>query len=194
MEVHVDEQNLIDIANAIRNKNGTQETYKPSQMSIAINNIPIGETKKITIDESVSYSQGNKIMSLITEVNNVDLSKNRYTSFGSLFDGCINLTKVENLNTTGVTFAFAMFRYCQSLIDVPELDMSASTDISSMFKSCVSLSDTSLNNILAMCTKAIAYTGTKDLKTIGLSSSQATKCESLSNYRAFIEAGWTTGY
>ena len=45
-----------------------------------------------------------------------------------------------------------------------------------------------------MCANATSYTGTKTLAYIGLTSEQATKCQSLSNYSAFTAAGWTTGY
>ena len=45
-----------------------------------------------------------------------------------------------------------------------------------------------------MCINATSYTGTKALETIGLTSEQADKCKTLSNYSAFISAGWTTGY
>ena len=63
-----------------------------------------------------------------------------------------------------------------------------------MFSGCTSLSDESLNNILAMCKNATAYTDTKTLKYIGLTPEQANKCKTLSNYQAFLNAGWTTGY
>lgn len=35
---------------------------------------------------------------------------------------------------------------------------------------------------------------TKTLKYMGISSTQATTCQSLSNWSAFTAAGWTTGY
>lgn len=63
-----------------------------------------------------------------------------------------------------------------------------------MFSRCSSLSNESLNNILEMCINATSYTGTKTLKQIGLTSSQATTCQSLSNWNDFVTAGWTTGY
>ena len=157
-------------------------------------NIETGGIKQITIDENVSYSQSDKIMSLITEVNNVDLSKVKYHKFGSLFQGCTNLKKVVSLNTAGVTFAYGMFRHCQSLVDIPILDMSASNEMGNMFQNCSSLSNESLNNILAMCIGTVAYTGVKTLRYLGLSQAQAETCMTLSNYQAFLDAGWTTGY
>ena len=63
-----------------------------------------------------------------------------------------------------------------------------------MFSNCPSLSDESLNNILAMCTNASSYTRTKTLAYIGLTLEQAEKCMTMSNYQAFLDAGWTTGY
>ena len=62
------------------------------------------------------------------------------------------------------------------------------------FVNSSSLSDKSLNNILAMCANATSYTGIKKLNYIGLTSEQATKCTTLSNYQTFLDAGWTTGY
>lgn len=40
--VLVNEENLTNIANAIREKNGETTTYKPSEMAISIQNIPTG--------------------------------------------------------------------------------------------------------------------------------------------------------
>ena len=77
---------------------------------------------------------------------------------------------------------------------IPELDTSNVTIMQNTFNYCPNLSDESLNNILAMCTNATSYTRTKTLKYISLTSEQATKCTTLSNYSAFTAAGWTTGY
>ena len=45
-----------------------------------------------------------------------------------------------------------------------------------------------------MCTSAVKIKRNKTLKFIGLTEAQATTCQSLSNYQAFLDAGWTTGY
>ena len=63
-----------------------------------------------------------------------------------------------------------------------------------MFYNCPSLSNESLNNILAMCTNATSYSDTKTLKIMQLTQQQAQICTTLSNYQAFVNAGWTTGY
>lgn len=58
-----------------------------------------------------------------------------------------------------------------------------------MFDHCSSLSDESLNNIMKMCINAVKITSNKTLKYIGLTSEQANKCKTLSNYSAFTSAG-----
>ena len=59
-----------------------------------------------------------------------------------------------------------------------------------MFYNCIKLSDDSLNNIMAsLATVADTGTTNKTLAYIGLTSSQATKCTTLSNYSAFTAAG-----
>ena len=111
-----------------------------------------------------------------------------------MFYGCTNLTTIPLLDTSSVTTMYAMFQGCTNLTTIPELDTSNVTIMQNTFNYCPNLSDESLNNILAMCTNATSYTRTKTLKYIGLTSEQANKCKTLSNYSAFTSAGWTIGY
>ena len=146
------------------------------------------------------------------------LDTSNVTSMNNMFNGCYNLKAVPLLNTSNVTSMNGMFSYCQSLksiplfdmsnvtmtismfyncyglYTIPQLDTSNVTNMNGMFGGCKSLTDESLNNILAMCVSAIKITSNKTLKYIGITSTQATTCQSLSNYQAFINAGWTTGY
>ena len=122
------------------------------------------------------------------------LNTSNATNMGYMFSGCTNLTEIPLLDTSNVTNMGYMFRGCTNLTTIPQLNTSKATNMGYMFSGCSSLSDNSLNNVLAMCTNATAYTGTKTLKNIGLTSDQATKCAALSNYSAFTAAGWTTGY
>ena len=122
------------------------------------------------------------------------LNTSRVTNMYIMFNGCKNLTTIPLLNTSNVTKMDSMFASCTNLSEIPQLNTSKVTNMDSMFYGCTNLSDESLNNILAMCTNATSYTGTKTLKYIDLTSEQATKCTTLSNYSAFTAAGWTTGY
>ena len=111
-----------------------------------------------------------------------------------MFKGRSNLTSIPLLDTSSVTNMSYMFGGCTNLTTIPLLDTSSVTNMQNMFWNCTNLSDESLNNILAMCANATSYTDTKTLKRLHLTSAQATKCTTLSNYSAFTSAGWTTGY
>ena len=130
----------------------------------------------------------------------LDVSKfdtSNVTMMGSMFNGCSSLTSldVSNFNTSNVINMSGMFLGCSSLtsLDVSNFNASIVTDMSSMFRSCSKLTNESLNSLLLMCTKA-TQAPTKTLRYMYLSSAQATTCQSLSNYTAFTQAGWTTGY
>lgn len=98
------------------------------------------------------------------------------------------------LDTSNVTNMSYLFSGCTNLTTIPLLDTSKVTNMQYMFDDCINLTDESLNNILMMCKNATSYTDTKTLKYLGLISAQANKCKTLSNYQAFLNAGWTTGY
>lgn len=140
---------------------------------------------------------------------------------GSMFSSCNKLTSVSLTNTGSATNMNMMFYRCTSLVNAPQLDTSSCTNMRNMFDKCTNLttvpvynlssissssnhnkifsdcpnlSNESLNNILATCITATSLTTNKKLSYIGLSSTQATTCQSLSNYQAFLNAGWVTGY
>lgn len=116
------------------------------------------------------------------------------TDMNNMFNGCRALTEVPVFNTGSVTSMSGMFRACIALTTVPVLNTASVTNMNLMFRDSSNLSSESLNNILAMCINATSYTGTKTLAEIGISSTQATTCQSLSNWNNFISAGWSSGY
>lgn len=118
------------------------------------------------------------------------------TSFRYFAQNCYKLLQIPLLDTSNVTNMANAFNGCYSLTTIPALNTSKVTNVSSMFNNCYCLSDESLNNILAMCINATSYTGTKTLANIGISSTyySVEKIQALSNYQAFIDAGWTIGY
>lgn len=142
------------------------------------------------------------------------------TDFSSMCSGCISLIEVPlwdtssatdtsymlggtaitsspQFNTANVTNMQQMFKDCTALTTVPVFNTAKVTNMWDTFDNCPALSNESLNNILEMLTNASAYIeqGTNmTLKWIGLSSTQATTCTTLSNWSACETAGWTTGY
>ena len=127
----------------------------------------------------------------------IQLSTTNVTAMNGTFYDCINLTFIPNMNTSNVTTMWGICCNCINLVTVPILNTSKVTVMENMFTNCSSLSNESLNNILYMCANANAYInqGTNmTLQYIGLTQEQATICTTLSNYQAFTNAGWTTGY
>ena len=119
------------------------------------------------------------------------------TNTSMMFYSCQLLKNIPQFNTSKVTTMNSMFSGCYALKNMPILDTSSinvASGMNTIFSSCSSLSNESLNNIMAMCIRAVNFPGVKTLQRIGLSSSQATTCQTLSNYQAFLDAGWTTGY
>ena len=119
---------------------------------------------------------------------------NNATSAYKMFENCYLLEAITVFNTSNITSMESMCNQCAGLVDVPVFNTSKVQTLKNAFLLCSSLSNDSLNNILAMCIGAIRYTETKTLSAIGLSQTQATTCQSLSNWDAFVAAGWSTGY
>ncbi len=149
--------------------------------------VPLLDTSK-AVDTSCMFRR----CSSLKEVPLLDTSN--VTDMGSMFAYCTSLKEAPALNTSKVTTFNSMFCQCTSLKHVPLLDTSNVIGLFNTFEKCTNLSDESLNNILAMCTNATKITSNKTLKYLSLTSDQATKCTTLSNYSAFTSAGWTTGY
>ena len=153
----------------------------------ALTTIPLLNTSKVVIM--------NNMFQDCTSLTTIPLlNTSKVVTMNYMFSGCISLTTIPQLDTSKVINMMNMFSGCISLTTIPQLDTSKVTSMMNMFNSCTSLSNDSLNNILAMLTNATAYTGTKTLKYIGLSSTQADKCTTLANWSACETAGWTTGY
>ena len=222
--VLVEESSLQNIATAIRAKNGSSDTYTPSEMSTAISNIPTGGSIDFAyakIDETKTYEATSNagIKSLITDIT---LQAPLSGDLSYLFIYCKNLETISGLDISDATKLLYTFGYCTSLITIPNINPSkvwsfestfygctilenfpvinmsnidSATRLASMFKECPKLTDTSLNNILAsLDTANITLSYGRNLNNIGLSQTQAETCTTLSNWAALSAKGWTTGY
>ena len=166
----------------------------------------------VTIDESMSalrvsslYSTFGRLQNL-TSIPALDLSKfnSSSTNFSNrgLYSSFANtaLTSITFVNMNQISILTEMNRMCSDCealetINGFELPDNQITDMSNTFKNCTSLTNDFLNTILGQLNKLGSnYTGTKTLKYIGLSETQATTCTTLSNWSTAEAAGWTTGY
>lgn len=125
--------------------------------------------------------------------DNYDVSE--VTIIKALFNQLFSLKIAPKMNTSHITNAQQLFYNCESLVTVPIYNFSSlvGNNNSNMFYNCIALSNESLNNILQMCIGMTGVTN-KTLKYIGLSSTQAETCQTLSNWNNFVAAGWTSGY
>lgn len=113
-----------------------------------------------------------------------------------------NLTGLKTLNlssfdTSNVTDMFMMFALSSSITTINfgnNFKLTSVTNVQNMFQNCNNLDDNTLNQILHICTTiGSSYTGTKTLATLGITSSftNYANIPNLSNYQAFLDAGWT---
>ena len=158
----------------------------------SLTSVPLFDTSKVTDMSNMFYG-----CTSLTSVPKFNTSK--VTICNYMFKGCTALTSVPLFDTSKVTDPGAMFNGCSHLVDLPQFDFSKVTSFGialssyKTFYGCTALSNDSLNNILGSMAGATAYSGTKTLNFLGLTSAQATICEGLSNYSAFTAAGWSKG-
>lgn len=154
-------------------------------------NIP--NDKNAKIDGTQTYTNSERLNSLITEIGTFDTQN--FTTMKNLLRST-KITTAPFLDMSNVTDVDSMFFACSNLVNVPIYDTSKITIFDSMFFGCTKLSDESLNNILQMCINATLYTSTKTLRQLGLRNTSYTssRIQGLSNYQAFINAGWSIGF
>lgn len=183
--VTIDDINLTNIANAIRDKNGLTDTYKPNEMANAISNITINEdltnefndyetylnNQDVTIDNIVNALKDKMagggdsseleeafIKRTFTEYNNDTI-----TSIGnSAFRACTSLTSVSFTKSTN-TGAYAFYD-CSKLTDVNFPIAKIVT--SQCFRGCSSLIDVEFPE--AITVEAYAFYQNTKLKTVKL--------------------------
>lgn len=200
-KVAISEEYLTDIADSIREKLGSQDTYKVSEMSEAIDSITGGggdvdwsaigyESTPQAIVDNYNYALQIK--------NNWDAST---TSLQSKFASDTTLVIMPLIDTSNVLTMQNAFQSCSNLSSLPILDtskLSYNTSFRGMFRytNSSSLSNESLDNLLQMCINATSYNGTKTLSEAGFTSSwyPASRIQALPHYQDFITAGWTIGY
>lgn len=125
-----------------------------------------------------------------------DVDTSNIVTGTSMFQSYTSLRSISAFDTSNMTNINYMFSGCTHLETVPVFNFGkVETYNMNVFQNCSSLTNESLNNILASCiTMPITATNNKKLSRIGLSQEQATTCQNLSNYQAFTNAGWITGY
>ena len=133
----------------------------------------------------------------INLVNIPQLNTRNLYNMNGMFYMCQKLKSIPQIITNNVTSMYQTFYACVELENVPVLNTSKVTNLTQAFYYCQSLTDESINNILTMCINInTSFRGIKKLTTLGFASSwcPASRIQALSNYQAFLNAGWTIGY
>lgn len=137
--VLVEEGSLTNIANAIREKNGTTTTYKPSEMATAISSIETGGggstptqglvinerdengwptdiaiVDRTTIPEYYCYYFGDSINNFFGRVEKITLPENLTTIGNYSFQNCTNW-KIPELADTVTTIGNYAFSGCENI-------------------------------------------------------------------------------
>lgn len=207
--VLVEETSLSNIANAIRNKNGTAAKYKPNEMANAISQITTSEdltselteqntlitTQETTIDDIASALQGKsaggggstEIEDSIVTRTITSYTNDRITTLGNhVFRG--SGLKSVSLPEVKTIMAYA-FDSCASLTDV---NLPKVTKLNSYaFQNCTSLARLEL--LQPIETQVAVWIGCSSLKTLILRGSTVSKLSSTNCFtRTPIADG--TGY
>lgn len=183
--VTIDDTNLMNIADAIREKSGTSNIYKPSEMASAIQSISASEdlSSELNTQDTLLNNQTNKLSVAINTLKNkasgggdtseieeafvkrtfTEYSNVTITSIGeSAFRTCKQLTSVSFPKATN-TGAYAFYD-CTKLTDV-NFPL-AKTVSSQCFRGCSSLIDVTFPE--ATYVEAYAFYQNAKLKTVRL--------------------------
>lgn len=163
---------LTDVADAIREKKGTQETITASDFDTEIANLSSGEQISDYIDTTVNFDiSTNNVYKLIKKMENIELESNvkyisfngnekieyisfapnnaQLTSMNSTFYNCSKLVtaKLNELNLSNVSNLSYVFYMCGALkeVEIDDWDVSNVTSINMLFFRCNSIEKLNLN-------------------------------------------------
>lgn len=184
-KVLVSETNLENIADSIRAKNGTQNTYTPAQMSSAIDSLPSGSGGDIsdyyqaTITSNTSASSKFAPDIFIKSYPTVEVDEN-VTNLSYAFSGFIFQKPLKIVNEySNVNDTSNMFSACSTLknIDLSGFNTSNVTKMSSMFSGCNGLTslDVGKFNTSNVTTMASMFNSCSGLTSLNLSNFNTNK-------------------
>lgn len=134
----------------------------------------------------------------LKKCGDIDIEVNQNVDIRSCFSSCYNLETAPNITTVARTTVSYLFENCTNLKNVPVFNFGTSgggiTNMTNTFSGCPNLTTTSLNNIIKTINILPYYGGTKTLKYIGLTQTQAELCTTFDEWTDLANAGWTTGY
>lgn len=200
-KVVTENTNYTNIANAIREKTGKNESMLPSQMADEILSISGGgsttESCVVGVDDpsSVTISSSSYFPDyLIKKIDLTDVNITM-TSYKQMFYNFKNLKEIVGLNTldtSNVTTMESMFQDCYSLtsLDLSSFTIGSSVTIPEMFSYCSKLSNLVINTIELGYDCSGLFRGCRSLNQ--LDSSKLVERDLKKASYMFSEVPWTT--
>ena len=154
--VIINNSNLTNIANAIRNKNGSTNTYKPSEMANAINNISISEdlSTELTTQSNLLSNQG-------TTIDDIKLALQNKSAGGG--EEIVLQEKTITPSTSQQNVIADTGYNGLSKVVVSAVDSSIDLDI----KACNIKKDVSILGVTGNLEEGLTPTGTKEITANG---------------------------
>ena len=209
---------LEDVATKIRNKTGSQSTITPANYDTEIEKIVFKPEKRCTFGSTNAeyetttlnlknldtsyFKQFGQMFKGLRGLTSLDLSSfntSNADDFNAMFQNCGGLTSLDlsTFDTRNAVRFNSMFQSCTKLETITfgtNFTFSSVIGIQNMFGGCTKLDNDTLNQILYLCTTiGSSYTNTKTLDYLGIKDTfdNYANIPNLSNYQAFLDAGWT---
>ena len=164
--VITDSQNYTDIANAIRGKNGSTDTYTPAQMATAITNIPSGTLPTINVNDcSYLFYKGTnwplRDCYDFTALGNITSLDSTFRYFSRQDTDVIDLSEWRvNSNVATSSMFYGLFKivdnvYTPFKVILPIIN--SPTNVNNMFREGLLHKETNINNIIVGSTMASMF-------------------------------------
>ena len=147
---------LTDVADAIRDKKGTQALIDPQDFSDEIASIQTGGNNPLQamLDRrsNTDNTDGRSLFAAgqasaptlfrsmtVEDLENLNFSRMHFTTANRMFSNCVGLTTIPVIDFSSVTDATYMFTDCENITSLPMLDFSSLTIAEYMFRYCEKL-------------------------------------------------------
>ena len=187
-KVAVNEESLMDIANAIRTQNGTQTTYKPSEMGDAI------EALQPTVDaDAVTVTADNTTQHIYPDTGKYfdevvvnPITPIVYPNYISFYQPPSQTIDLSWLRTDNITIMSSMFQSSNTLesLDVSLFNTENVTNMNSMFASLINMPLSSIVGLQNFVTSKVTNFASMFWR-VGYNLSSPTNLADFSNFSFF---------
>ena len=144
--VIINDTNLTNIANAIREKNGLTDTYKPSEMATAILAIQGGgttEVEPIVLTGDCTYACAGVLAGAYIDSFGYTISTNDLYSIENMFyeNLCKNIPFTLNIREGAAVSVGSLFERCKNLKTLPKISSIKPNSMKNCFSGMYSLSE-----------------------------------------------------